>query len=68
MKIISMFHYGMRARVQLDDGDFSAWFNACQGSSARMCAAAVGVEHFICDGYHSGSAAVRGGLEHAPKG
>ena len=21
----------MRARVQLDDGDFSAWFNVCQG-------------------------------------
>ena len=26
-----MFHDGMRARVQLDDGDFSAWFNVCQG-------------------------------------
>ena len=25
------FHDGMRARVQLDDGDFSAWFNVCQG-------------------------------------
>ena len=24
-------HDGMRARVQLDDGDFSAWFNVCQG-------------------------------------
>ena len=28
---IRMFHDGMRARVQLDDGDFSAWFNVCQG-------------------------------------
>ena len=26
-----MFHDGMRARLQLDDGDFSAWFNVCQG-------------------------------------
>ena len=26
-----MFHDGMRARVQLDDGYFSAWFNVCQG-------------------------------------
>ena len=26
-----MFHDGMKARVQLDDGDFSAWFNVCQG-------------------------------------
>ena len=26
-----MFYGGMRARVQLDDGDFSAWFNVCQG-------------------------------------
>ena len=31
IKIISMFHYDMRARVQLDDGDFSAWFNVGQG-------------------------------------
>ena len=26
-----MSHDGMRARVQLDGGDFSAWFNVCQG-------------------------------------
>ena len=26
-----MFHDGMRARVQLDHRDFSAWFNVCQG-------------------------------------
>ena len=26
-----MFHDGMRGRVQLDDGHFSAWFNVCQG-------------------------------------
>ena len=26
-----MFYDGMRARVQLDDGDFSAWFDICQG-------------------------------------
>ena len=26
-----MFHDGMGACVQLDDGDFSAWFNICQG-------------------------------------
>ena len=31
IKIIGMFHDGMRAHVQLDDGDFSAWFNVCQG-------------------------------------
>ena len=30
-KVIRMFHYGRRARVQLDDGHFSAWFNVCQG-------------------------------------
>ena len=29
MKVIRMFHDGMRARVQLGDGDFSAWFNVC---------------------------------------
>ena len=29
--VIRMFHDGMRARVQLDDGNFSAWFNVCQG-------------------------------------
>ena len=31
VKVIRMFHDGMRARVQLDDGHFSAWFNVCQG-------------------------------------
>ena len=31
IKVIRMFHDGMRARVQLDDGYFSAWFNVCQG-------------------------------------
>ena len=31
IKVIRMFHDGIRARVQLDYGDFSAWFNVCQG-------------------------------------
>ena len=31
IKVIRMFHDGMGARVQLDDGDFMAWFNVCQG-------------------------------------
>ena len=31
IKVIRMFHDGMSARVQLDDGGFSAWFNVCQG-------------------------------------
>ena len=31
IKVIRMFHDGMRAREQLDDGYFSAWFNVCQG-------------------------------------
>ena len=31
IKVIRMFHDGMGACVQLDDGDFSAWFNFCQG-------------------------------------
>ena len=31
IKIIRMFHDGMRARVQLDDRYFSSWFNVCQG-------------------------------------
>ena len=30
IKAIHMFHDGMRTRVQLDDGDFSARFNVCQ--------------------------------------
>ena len=29
IKVVLMFHGGMRAREQLDDGDFSAWFNVC---------------------------------------
>ena len=31
IKVIRMFYDGMRARAQLDDGDFPAWFNVCQG-------------------------------------
>ena len=31
IKVIRMFHDGMRIRVQLDDEDLSAWFNICQG-------------------------------------
>ena len=31
IKVIRMFHDGMSTRVTLDDGDFSAWFNVCQG-------------------------------------
>ena len=31
IKVIRMFHDSMRARVQFDDGDFSAWFNFYQG-------------------------------------
>ena len=31
IKVIRMFHDGMRGHVQLDDGDFSAWFYVCQG-------------------------------------
>ena len=29
--IIRMFHDGMRARVQLNSGELSAWFDVCQG-------------------------------------
>ena len=31
IKVIFMLHDGMRVRIQLECGDFSAWFNACQG-------------------------------------
>ena len=31
IKVIRMFHDGMRARVQWNDGNFSTWFNVCQG-------------------------------------
>ena len=31
IKFIRMFHDGIRTRVQLDDGNLSAWFNVCQG-------------------------------------
>ena len=31
IKTIRIFHGGMWARVQLENGDFLAWFNVCQG-------------------------------------
>ena len=30
IKVIRMFNNSMQARVQLDGGDFSAWFYVCQ--------------------------------------
>ena len=30
IEVTRMFHDGMRARVQLDNEDFSAWINVCQ--------------------------------------
>ena len=41
IKVIRMSHDGMRARVQLDDGDFSAWFNVCQGLRQGCVVAAI---------------------------
>ena len=37
IKVIRMFHDGMRARVQLDDGDFSAWLMFARGSGKDVC-------------------------------
>ena len=37
IKVIRMSHDGMRARVQLDDGDFSAWFNVARDSGKDVC-------------------------------
>ena len=31
IEVIRIIHDGMRARVQLNGGDFLAWFNVCQG-------------------------------------
>ena len=31
LEVICIFHDGMRVRVQLNGGDFLAWFNSCQG-------------------------------------
>ena len=31
IEVIRIFHDGMRVRVQLNGGDFLAWFNVCQG-------------------------------------
>ena len=31
IEVIRISHDGMRARVQLNGGDFLAWFNVCQG-------------------------------------
>ena len=36
IKVIRMFYDGMRARVQLNDGDFSAWFNVTGTNKQRF--------------------------------
>ena len=56
IKVIRMSHDGMRARVQLDDGDFSL-----PGTPARMCVVAAIVQYIFCGGHHSGPTEVRGG-------
>ena len=59
IKVIRMFHDGMRTRVQLDDGNFSAWFNVCQGLQQGFVLSPLLFN--ICGGHHSGPAEVRGG-------
>ena len=56
-----MSHDGMRARVQLDDGDFSAWFNVCQGLRQGCVLSPLLFNLYFCGGHHSGPAEVRGG-------
>ena len=54
IKVIRMFHHGMRARAQLYDGDFSAWFSEClPGPPAKMCAVVAIVQYFFCGGHQS---------------
>ena len=59
IKVIRMFHDGMRTRVQFGDGDFSAWFNVCQGLRQGLVLSPLLFN--ICGGHHSGPAEVRGG-------
>ena len=59
IKVIRMFHDGMRTRVQFGDGDFSAWFNVCQGLRQGFLLSPLLFN--ICGGHHSGPAEVRGG-------
>ena len=59
IEVVRMFHDGMQARVQLDDGDFLAWFNVYQG--LQQTVAAIIVQHLHRSGHHSGSAVIRGG-------
>ena len=61
-KIIRMFHDDMLARVQLDDGDFLAWFNVYEGLRQRCELPRLMLNAFFWDGYHSCSAAVLGSL------
>ena len=59
IKVIRMFHDGMRTRVRWDDGDFSAWFNVCQGLRQGFVLSPLMFN--IYGGHHSGPAEVRGG-------
>ena len=61
IKAIRMSHDGMRARVQLDDGDFSAWINVCQGLRQGCVLSPLLFNIYFCGGHHSGPTEVRGG-------
>ena len=37
IKVIRMFHDGMRARVQMDGGEFSEWFSVARASDRDAC-------------------------------
>ena len=63
IRIFPTFHNGMSARVQLDDGDFSTWFNVCQGFRQGCVLPPLVLNIFFCDGHHnSGFAEFRGDL------